>query len=162
VRKKLSPHGECIYCIHDVTEVRNDKLMWFIKYYKAIVYIMLLVWQPAVLVVVAVILRVVYTGELWRFLAFKYPNIPSKNMQTWMCYTERFHKCICVKSHLRVKRPGGPCRIVGITIPKIRMCFQKWNCAASFPISTFMYLWEILYSPDRSAYLAAAKKPGNI
>ncbi len=32
--------------------------------------------------------------------------------------------------------------------------FQKWNCVASFPIPTFMYLLTIycIYSQDRSAY----------
>ncbi len=34
---------------------------------------------------------------------------------------------------------------------------QKWNVAASVPIPTFMFLWEIKYSHNRSAYSAAGK-----
>jgi hypothetical protein len=38
--------------------------------------------------------------------------------------------------------------------PKLDLCFPRKNCAASFPIPTFMYLWTIycIYSQDRSAH----------
>jgi hypothetical protein len=37
------------------------------------------------------------------------------------------------------------------TVPKIQNIYpQKWNCAASFPIYTFLYLWAIYIFP-RSA-----------
>ncbi len=44
------------------------------------------------------------------------------------------------------------------TVPKIRFMYsQKWNFIASFPILTFMYLWEIYIFPGSICLLAAAK-----
>ncbi len=44
------------------------------------------------------------------------------------------------------------------TVPKIRnIYFQKWNCTASFLISTFMYLWAIYIFP-RSVHLLCCSK----
>jgi hypothetical protein len=39
------------------------------------------------------------------------------------------------------------------------MYSQKWNCAASFPVSTFMYLWAIYIFP-RSVRLFCCNKIG--
>ena len=45
------------------------------------------------------------------------------------------------------------------TVPKIRVMFShKWNCTASFPIRTLMYLWGIYKFPGAVCpYLAASK-----
>jgi hypothetical protein len=46
------------------------------------------------------------------------------------------------------------------TVPKIQfMYFQKWNCAASFPIPTFMYWWVIYLFPG-SVCLSDCSKIG--
>jgi hypothetical protein len=46
------------------------------------------------------------------------------------------------------------------SVPKILfMCSQKWNCVASFPISTFMYLWVIYIFPG-SVCLFGCRKIG--
>jgi len=47
------------------------------------------------------------------------------------------------------------------TIPKIRnKCSQKKNCAATFPISTFIFCERFTYSPNRSAYTLLRKIGG--
>ncbi len=60
-------------------------------------------------------------------------------------------------SFLKVKRWAlYPCSCTSIilynyilnTVPKIQfMYFQKWNCAVSFPIPKFMFLWAIYIFP---------------
>jgi hypothetical protein len=48
------------------------------------------------------------------------------------------------------------------TATKIRFMYsQKWHCAASFPISTFIYLWKI-YTFPRSFLLFCASNRGPI
>ncbi len=45
-----------------------------------------------------------------------------------------------------------------VTAPKIRlMYFHKWNCAASFPILTFMYLWAIHIFPGSFCLFVCSK-----
>ncbi len=46
------------------------------------------------------------------------------------------------------------------TTKKIRFMFFQQNCAASFPISTFIYLLKIYIFP-RSTYVAAASRPNS-
>ncbi len=47
------------------------------------------------------------------------------------------------------------------TVPKIGNKYsQKWNCAASFPFPTFMYLWAIFYIFPRSVRLFCCSKIG--
>ncbi len=48
--------------------------------------------------------------------------------------------------------PGGDTQeawyMIPHTVPKIQDKYsQRWNCAASFPISTFLYLWAIYILP---------------
>ncbi len=51
---------------------------------------------------------------------------------------------------------------VGHSVPKIlSMCSQKQNCAALFPVPTFMYLWEIYIFP-RSVCLVGCRKIGRL
>jgi hypothetical protein len=77
---------------------------------------MLRMWQPAVLVVVAVILRVVYTGEFLRLLALK--NLYIQNIKTCVCLTLNavinafVHES--VKSHRQVYRPEVAMCTVGV------------------------------------------------
>jgi hypothetical protein len=44
------------------------------------------------------------------------------------------------------------------TVPRIQFMYsQKWNCAASFPIPTFMYLWMIYIFPGLVCLFGCSK-----
>ncbi len=64
---------------------------------------------------------------------------------------------LSLQNYLGKERKAYVCSLLNVsakyTVPKIWCMYsQKWNWVASFPIPTFMYLWAIIYSQDRSAY----------